>query len=245
VDAHNPAYSSLDGVLFNKNWDTLMEYPCGKNGGYTVPNTVTSIWRVAFAACTGLTSVTIPNGVTRIDRSTFTGCVGLTNVGLPNSLNSIGDHAFSDCTGLTSVTFPESLVSVEDSAFAGCTSLRSAYFKYRPPQLGCDVFAEDLEMTVYYLPGASRWGPNLAGVPTVLWNPALGVADPVFGAGPHGFRFNITGTSDIPLLVEASANLTSGAWVPLQRLLLTNGLVSIDDSNWIVYPTRFYRIRSP
>jgi hypothetical protein len=246
VDARNPTYSSLAGVLFNKNRDTLMEYPGGKSGGYTVPDTVTTILSRAFAACTGLTSVTLPNGVTQIDSITFSGCVGLTNLVLPEGLKSIGDEAFSECTGLTNVTIPASVTSLGESAFAGCSSLRSAYFKGNAPlAVGCALFADCVNATIYYQPGTTGWGPNLAAVPTVLWNPAIQAANPGFGVGPYGFGFNIIGTPNIPLLVEASTNLVSGVWMPLQTLVLTNGLVSFADSNWIVYSTRFYRIRPP
>ena len=44
VDPLNSAFSSVDGVLFNHNQTTLVEYyPGGKVGGYTIPNSVTSI----------------------------------------------------------------------------------------------------------------------------------------------------------------------------------------------------------
>src|SRR5690349_15059124 len=63
VEALNSVYSSVDGVLFNKSQTTLLQYPGGKAGSYTIPNTVTSFaW--AFTGCTSLTSVTIGNSVT-------------------------------------------------------------------------------------------------------------------------------------------------------------------------------------
>ena len=66
VDALNSVYSSVDGVLFNKSQTTLIQYPGGKAGSYTIPNSVTSIGDGAFSGCTSLTSVTIPNSVTSI-----------------------------------------------------------------------------------------------------------------------------------------------------------------------------------
>ena len=59
------------------------------------------------------------------------------------------------------------------------------------------------------------------------------------------FGFDITGTSNIPIVVEASANLAGPVWTPLQSLTLTNGLFHFSDPQWTNYPVRFYRISSP
>ena len=40
VDALNPVYNSVDGVLFDKSTNTLIQCPGGKVGGYIVPNSV-------------------------------------------------------------------------------------------------------------------------------------------------------------------------------------------------------------
>jgi hypothetical protein len=66
VETNNPAYSSVDGVLFNQSLTTLIQYPCGKVGSYSIPNSVTNIGDSAFSECSSLTSVTIPNSVTSI-----------------------------------------------------------------------------------------------------------------------------------------------------------------------------------
>ncbi|MDR0367564.1 MAG: leucine-rich repeat domain-containing protein, partial [Bacteroidales bacterium] len=76
VEANNPNYCSVDDVLFNKSQSTLKQYPGGKQGSYTIPNTVTTIEYAAFSGC-NLTSVTIPNSVTSIRGGTFVGCHSL------------------------------------------------------------------------------------------------------------------------------------------------------------------------
>ena len=47
VDTNNRAYSSVDGVLFDKGQTTLIQYPAGKTGGYAIPDSVTAIGNVA------------------------------------------------------------------------------------------------------------------------------------------------------------------------------------------------------
>ncbi|GHT52484.1 hypothetical protein AGMMS49982_12860 [Bacteroidia bacterium] len=58
VDAANTQYSSVDGVLYNKNQSMLMVCPGGKSGALTISNSVTSIRNYAFSGCSGLTSIT-------------------------------------------------------------------------------------------------------------------------------------------------------------------------------------------
>ena len=43
TDASNPSYSSLSGILFNKDKTALIQYPPGQAGAYTIPNSVTTI----------------------------------------------------------------------------------------------------------------------------------------------------------------------------------------------------------
>lgn len=104
VTSNNQSYASIDGVLFNKNLDTLICYPAGKGEiSYVIPVGVTSIEHDAFQGCS-LTNVTIPNSVTNIGDGAFFGCWSLTSVIIPDSVTIIGEDAFSDCVSLTSIT---------------------------------------------------------------------------------------------------------------------------------------------
>ena len=127
VAAGNANYSSVEGVLFNKDQTSLIRYSGGKQGAYTIPNSVTSIGGSAFEDCSGLTSVTIPNSVTSIGRDAFRSCSGLTSVTIPNSVTSIGNYAFEYCSGLTSVTIPNSVTSIGNSAFNDCSGLTKVH----------------------------------------------------------------------------------------------------------------------
>jgi hypothetical protein len=126
VDSQNTAYSSIDGVLFNKDKTVLICYPAGRQEStYTIPAGVISINGGAFVYCLSLTSVTIPSSVTSIGENAFAECSGLTSITIPTSVTYIEQYAFSECTGLTSVTIPSSVVSVGAYAFEFCDNLRT------------------------------------------------------------------------------------------------------------------------
>ena len=86
---------------------------------------LTSIGRLAFYYCFGLTSITIPNSVTSIGNFAFEACFGLTSITIPNSVTSIGQMAFWGCTNLTSITIPNSVTSIGQEVFDGCPGLTS------------------------------------------------------------------------------------------------------------------------
>ncbi|MDL2228579.1 leucine-rich repeat protein, partial [Odoribacter sp. OttesenSCG-928-L07] len=124
IAAANPNYSSLDGILYNKDKTTIIMYPRGKTDiSFAIPNSVTSIGISAFRYCSSLSSVTIPNSVTDIKGGAFYECTGLTEVTIPNSVTSIGYETFFGCSSLLSVTIPNSVTSIGGSAFKECTSL--------------------------------------------------------------------------------------------------------------------------
>ena len=98
----------------------------------TIPNSVSSIGRVAFAGCS-FTSISIPNSVTTIGESAFENCDFLASVTIPNSVTTIEREAFAWCSSLTSVTIGNSVTSISDKAFYGCSSLISVISKMEKP----------------------------------------------------------------------------------------------------------------
>jgi hypothetical protein len=79
VDAENAAYSSDDGVLYNKSKTLLHTFPTAKSGAFTVPASVIAIGHDAFSH-SKLSSVTIPASVTDIGSMIFWNCNSLEDI---------------------------------------------------------------------------------------------------------------------------------------------------------------------
>ena len=123
VNENNTKYSSIDGVLFNKEQTKLIHCPTSKAESYMIPSSVISIEGDAFRYCSRLASVTIPSSVKTIGSSAFNSCNSLTTITIPSSVNSIEGATFANCSGLKSVTIPSSVTIIKGSAFSFCSSL--------------------------------------------------------------------------------------------------------------------------
>lgn len=123
VDALNPVYSSVDGILLNKSQRSLLQCPGGKTGTYTVPQSVTNIGESAFSYCGELTSVTLGTNVATIGIQSFFSCPKLTRFTVPDKVTSIGSSTFAYCSGLTNITIGKSVGNIGSRAFASCIRL--------------------------------------------------------------------------------------------------------------------------
>lgn len=116
VDPANNAYSSLGGVLYDKNQTTLIAYPTGRSGAFIMSNSASSIGPFAFYE-SAVTSVVLSNSIGTLGASAFARCFNLTNINLGSGLWKIGDSAFWTCSQLTTITIPSSVVIIGGSVF--------------------------------------------------------------------------------------------------------------------------------
>lgn len=152
VSEKNKNFSSMDGVLFNKDKTKLIQYPIGNNRKkYIIPDSVTEIdydafencWNLmsvdigksvsvigdsAFEGCKNLTSVTMSDSVTVMGRATFRNCSNLPSITIPGSVTRIEKSTFENCSNLTSIIIPDSVKCIEDYAFDYCGSLKDVYY---------------------------------------------------------------------------------------------------------------------
>lgn len=103
VHKNNKTFASVDGVLFDKNIETLLKYPKGRCGEYVVPETVKKIDKYSFYEVYGLTKVILPKSLTEIASSAFAHIKKLSTITLPEKLEQIGFGVFMNCTGLSEV----------------------------------------------------------------------------------------------------------------------------------------------
>ena len=140
VDEQNPVYSSVDGVLFNKNKTLLIRYPAKKVGAYSIPYSVSCIGNSAFAFCEFLTNIDIPNSVIDIRKNAFYACISLESVSIPNGITIIREETFESCIALASVTIPDSVTIIDGGSFAGCESLESILLPDNVLKIQCSAF---------------------------------------------------------------------------------------------------------
>ena len=130
VNEQNTSFSSIDGVLYDKD-QTVLHRMLTKSSitDLVIPSSVTEIGLGAFYGCNKLTSVEIPSSVNSIKAYTFSGCTSLTSIKIPSLVTTIGEDAFRGCTGLTSIEIPSSVNAIEAYAFYECSNLASVKFE--------------------------------------------------------------------------------------------------------------------
>ena len=152
VDDNNPNYSSKDGVLFDKEKQTLVLCPRKKAGSYSIHSNVTSIGDHAFEECADLMSIEIPNGVTNIGQFAFESCRGLTSIDIPDSVTRIGSGAFECCNNITSISIPKSVSTIEDYSFRLCQSITSIIIPSNVKRIGERAFDDCTGLTSIEFP---------------------------------------------------------------------------------------------
>jgi hypothetical protein len=241
----------LTNVVFSTNTFTVDYNAFGGCGftSLTIPATMSVIGELgAFGGCDSLTNLTFGLGVTDIQSNDFISCDSLPSVIIPASVTNIGAYDFEDCVDLTNIFFAGDAPYVGPAAFA----------LFNPPQEG-GVHVYYIA-SAYYLPGTTGWdefmsetflesnvwhNPTNISLPLVLWNPTIRATGANFGVQEGRYGFDITGTTNLPIAVEACDDLTLSNWVVLERLTLTNGLFHFSEPFQTNNPARFYRIGFP
>ena len=165
VDKNNPVYAQIDGVLFDKAMTTLILYPQGKKGDYTVPDTVVEIDARAFHGCKDLTRITFSQGVMRCYVNMFSGCEQLAGIMVhdDNSIFSSIDgicfdkerrilHQYPQGNDKTKYIVPDGIVRIEGMAFSDCKCLTEIILPESLKYIENYVFSGCEKLTAITLP---------------------------------------------------------------------------------------------
>lgn len=130
VDSQNSAYSSVDGVLYDKSQTVLICYPVKKFGEIAMQSGITEIGSYAFFG-NGMTQIIIPASVTTIGDYAFSGCGDLTGVYFESGsmLIDLGIGAFEGCLNLTGIILPSGVTELSSNLFANCENILYVTFE--------------------------------------------------------------------------------------------------------------------
>ncbi len=151
VDEGNPNYSSVSGVLYNKEKTVLLRCPPGKTGSCLVALTCTEIADNSCENCMQLTGIAIPSSVTRIGNNAFQNS-GLTSITIPESVTELGNGALQSCQSLVTATVNASISELPNYVINGCPALVSVVLGPSIHAYGLGAFSYCTSLTSVTIP---------------------------------------------------------------------------------------------
>ena len=119
VSPLNTTFSSIDGVLYNKDASILIHYPEGKTAEeFTFPSSVRKIGVAAFQNCL-LDSIIIPVSVEELGEQVFRGS-RLKKIVISDGVYTIPEAAFKECTELKELVLGKEISALFDYCLDGC-----------------------------------------------------------------------------------------------------------------------------
>ncbi len=104
IDSENACYSSIDGVLFDKDISILYFYPYSHpQTSFTLPNTVKTIEDQAMRSCKYVTDINLNDGLEKIGSMAFAACK-VKSLYIPKTVTEIGGNPVAFCTDLSEIT---------------------------------------------------------------------------------------------------------------------------------------------
>ena len=94
-----------------------------------LPETLTSLRRLAFNSCTKLNEIIVPKGITALEDSVFHNCSKMLTAYLPETLTSLGKGTFAGCRAMIEVTIPARVTSIGEGCFCSVDSKGESNWK--------------------------------------------------------------------------------------------------------------------
>lgn len=139
VQAGNSHYSSKDGVLLSGDGKSILWFPMGKEGEYTLPSTVTTVGDYAFRNCR-IETFHFADGLTSIGKYAFYNS-SVKEVSLPSTVKQIPTGLFQKCADLTTVHLGKNTEMLGDYVFDGCPITNLYISVPTPPYCSNNTFA--------------------------------------------------------------------------------------------------------
>ena len=141
VDASNPHFRDVDGVLFSKDGMLMLAYPAAKDAGsvYTVPATVTRLGEGVFSG-TSLAGVILPSTLAILPTEGFLDSKSLKSVIVGYGVKAVSEEAFHDLS-LTGLTLPITVEEIGECAFEDVGTSKTTI--YVPETAVADKYAYD------------------------------------------------------------------------------------------------------
>lgn len=139
VQAGNSHYSSKDGVLLSGDGKSILWFPMGKEGEYTLPSTITTVGDYAFRNCR-IETFRFADGLTSIGKYAFYNS-SVKEVSLPSTVKQIPTGLFQKCADLTTVHLGKNTELLGDYVFDGCPITNLYISAPTPPYCSNSTFA--------------------------------------------------------------------------------------------------------
>ena len=178
VKEDNPVYSSMSGIVYNKDLTEFLFVPQGIEGEVIIPEGITELPDNIFYRCSALRSITFPEGLTSIGDWAFAWS-GLTSVVIPESLKFLGryvfsssllerveilapldtipDGAFSYCDNLKEVVLPNTVKVLERYCYQSCESLPSIFIPASVETITAVTFNGSYSLTEFIVDEDNPW----------------------------------------------------------------------------------------
>jgi hypothetical protein len=159
VDPGNPQFSSLNGILYNRDKTEILCIPCGRTDtSITLPASIRSLDFSYHEPANILCQLPLQNILVDPANPIFSSLDGVlfskdqTTLicyprsrpdsvwTVPSSIRQIGEGAFYNCESLQQIILPEALGSIGDFAFMGCAKLTDMFLPKYVSALGSYAF---------------------------------------------------------------------------------------------------------
>lgn len=171
VDAGNPDFKSVDGILYNKDGTELKCCPAGKSGKITLPGNVQTIGNYAFRGCRKIESITLPSSLEKIESDVFMYCDNLKeiNVDAGNSNFKSEDGILYSEDGVELIRYPDRKAEIVKipagvrtigiGAFKDCTKIKEVELPLGVTEIKPFAFADCSSLrTIKFPAGLTKIG---------------------------------------------------------------------------------------